>query len=264
MMKFNIRTTHEQAMLKRLRQRNPGIPLPRILYYEFLRNILRVTMSTFLGLRVKDSKNLPESGPVVVVANHQSVLDPPLMGAALPRHFFMLARSSLFNNPIFETLIRSVNAIPVRGDQKDTAVFKDCGEHLKQGRIVALYPEGSRTSDGGVDEFKRGAMLLIRRSKATVVPLAIEGAYDNWPRDAKRPHLRGPIHLKFGKPIPSEVILALPPNDALALLRDQVDTLRLELRAKIRLETQGKFPPPSPADYHHLDPRSKSSNSTDT
>ncbi len=111
-----------------------------------------------------------------------------------------------------------------------------------------VYPEGVRTTDGQVAEFQRGIMLLIRRAKVPVIPIAVEGAYDNWPRHSKRPFVRGPIEVRFGKPIPAEELLAMSATDALEHLRQEVDTLRLELRSHIRHRTGGAYPPSGSAD----------------
>lgn len=240
-------------MFRRFRQLNPGVPFIRLLHYAFFSLLARVLFTLVYGLRVYGSQNMPKDGAVVVIANHQSFFDPPVMGSSLRRHVFTIARSSLFRNRIFKAFIESVNAIPIQGNQNDTGVFKMCERHLAKGRTVLIFPEGERTEDGTVGEFKRGTLLLLRRSKAPVLPMAIEGAYDNWPKHESRPRLRGPIHLRIGEVIPSEEILSLPPDEALSMLRDRVECLRLELRGQIRVETNGRFPPPGVADFHHVE-----------
>jgi len=240
-------------MLERLRQLNPEAPLGRVIYYSTLWVFARTVMSMLYDFRVYGHHHIPPRGPVVVIANHQSYLDPPLTGIACRRHLHSLARSSLFRHPALRAAIESVNAIPVSGNQSDTAVFKLCQRHLDLGRMVLVYPEGQRSGDGTVQPFKRGVLLLLRRSRAPVLPMAIEGSFDNWSRHEKRPSIRGPIQINIGPLIPSETVLAMQPDEALAMLRDRVDCLRLDLRAKIRTQTRGRFPPSGPADRHHRD-----------
>jgi len=107
-------------MLRRLRQLNPGVPLIRVLHYAFFGILARVFLILVYGFRVYGSEHEPADGAVVVIANHQSFVDPVAMGCALHRHVFMLARSTLFRNPVFKAVIESVNAIPVYGNGNDT------------------------------------------------------------------------------------------------------------------------------------------------
>ncbi len=235
-------------MIKRLRQLNPGATLVHIFRYAIIAMSARIFFMIFYGFRVYGLKNVPKTGALVIISNHQSFFDPPFVSCSLNRQMYFLARSSLFKNRIFETIIKSVNAIPLHGNQRDTAVFKACEYHLNKGRMVLVFPEGSRSEDGRINEFKRGTLLLLRRSKAAVLPVAVAGGFENWSPHEPRPHMRGPIHANFGKVIPSEKILSLKPDEALEMLRNTVNDLYLDLRNKMRTETNNAFPPISPAD----------------
>lgn len=163
-----------------------------------------------LSLRFEGSRNIPERGPVLLLANHQSFFDPFLIGgAAQRRHLHFLARKTLFNNPFASWFLTSVNAVPV--DQKGVAkegltVVLRC---LKEGKAVLVFPEGERSRSGQMQPLKPGVLLLIQRTGVPVVPVGISGAYELFPRSARLPRLapiflpapRGGIAVSFGRPL---------------------------------------------------------------
>ncbi len=222
-------------MLKRYRLYNPGASLLHLLGYDLGWLLFRPFATIFWGLRVFGANRIPKTGPVIVIANHNSYLDPPLMGAIAKRHMYYVARSTLFGNPIFKRLCHVFNAIPIKQGESDTAAMRLIIGHLKQQRIVLIYPEGARSYDGKIGEFQPGFMLLLKKSKAPVVPLAVEGVFGVWPRTASKPKMigAGPIYAEFGQPITAESLLAMPRTEAMELLRTKVETMRLDLCDKI-------------------------------
>lgn len=208
--------------------------------------------------------NMPDAGPVLIVSNHQSHLDPVAVGMCVTRretHF--VARDSLFRTPIFGRLIRAYNAIPIKRGEGDTAGVRAVLDRLASGAAVLVFPEGTRTADGRTAEFKRGVLLLIKRSRCPVVPAAIEGAFDAWPRSRNRPLILGKrIAARLGRPIPHAELLAEGPEAAVDRLHREIEAMRLELRTALRDDTHGRYPPPGPADRSFFDqPSSESSRS---
>ncbi len=131
-------------------------------------------------------KNLPRTGPVLLVANHQSMFDPVLVGLASRRYLSYLARANLFTQPGLGPLIRSLNAIPIdRNMGKDgiQAVIDSLG----QGRCVLMFPEGERTATGEVLPLKPGVALLVKRVTCPIVPVGIAGCFAAWNRFMKWP-----------------------------------------------------------------------------
>jgi len=148
--------------------------------------------------------NVPLEGPVLLVSNHQSNLDPVLVGIACPRQLKYLARQGLFFWP-FSLWIRSLGAVPIDREKGAIAGIRTTLQLLKQGEAVLVFPEGSRTPDGKLHELLSGFCLLARRSGATIVPCGIEGAFDALPRGKVFARLAA-IRLEFEKPIsPKEV-----------------------------------------------------------
>lgn len=235
-----------------LRSRNPGRPLWGVLFYECCWSLLWVVLTLFYRLRVVGGERVPRTGPLLVVANHQSFLDPPLVGMGIPgRHLNFIARGGLFSSRLFGGLIRALNAVPIKESGSDTAAIRTALEQLAAGRAVLIFPEGSRTPDGAVHEFKRGAWVLLSRAKCTVVPAAVEGAFDAWPRSGlgKRARLLGArVAVEFGRPMSHAELAALGPERGLALLRETIDAMRRDLRHEMRRATGGAYPAASAGD----------------
>src|SRR5262249_51520967 len=152
------------------------------LWYELTWYVSFTGFTLFNSLRVEGRDNIPMTGPVLVIANHQSFWDPLLNGLATRRHQSFLARKGLFDNPIFAWVIRRLNGVPI--DQEGVAKegIKAILGQLHQGRAVVVYPEGGRTPDGKMHPLEPGIVLLIKRAKAPIVPVGIAGAFDTWPR----------------------------------------------------------------------------------
>ena len=135
-------------------------------WYECAYWISAFGFSWAFSLRGEGGRNVPSSGPALLIANHQSFLDPVLVGMASPRHLRFLARKTLFRHRVFAWLIRSLHAVPV--DQEGVAKegLKAILAQLKAGQAVLVFPEGERTPEGSMVPFKPGVQLLIKRARA--------------------------------------------------------------------------------------------------
>lgn len=172
--------------------------------------IARILFSVFFDLKVFGARNVPKTGGVLLVSNHQSYLDPVLMALGLDRTVSYLAKSELFKVPGLAWLIRSLNAFPVEQGAGDVGAVKEAIARLQTGHVLNVYPEGSRTENGEIGPMEKGVGLIIRRSKVPVVPVAIAGSYEAWPKSEKFPRSR-PIRVVFG-----------PPMDLAGLDRDEI------------------------------------------
>ncbi len=179
------------------------------------------------------SMRVPKRGPVLIVANHQSFLDPVVLGVSGHRRpFHAMARDTLFHNPVFGWLIRSLRAIPIDQEASDLRAMRACIGVLKRGEVLLIFPEGSRTEDGSTAPFAPGTMVLIKRARPMVVPVAIEGAHHAWPRGQTLPRATGRIMAMYGRPICADKLMAMGAERALAHLRDQIEGMRLRLKAR--------------------------------
>jgi 1-acyl-sn-glycerol-3-phosphate acyltransferase len=184
------------------------------LNYEIGRWTTAFALTLGWSLRVAGRHNYPKSGPVLIVANHQCFFDPPMAGLAYPRHIMFLARKTLFDNPGFGPLIRTLNALPIDQDGMAKDGLKAILAKLEAGSPVLVFPEGSRTEDGGIGKIQPGISLLIKRVRCPIVPVGIAGAYAAWPRGQMLP-LPSPIFL----PATNRTIAVSigPPRDAVTV-----------------------------------------------
>jgi 1-acyl-sn-glycerol-3-phosphate acyltransferase len=205
------------------------------LWYEACFWTSLITFTLGFSLRVRGRRHVPRSGPVLIIANHQSFLDPVLIGLASPRHLSYLARKSLFRHPAFTRLIRSLNAVPIDQDGVGKEGLQTILKQLQEGRAVIVFPEGERTGDGRLQGLRPGIFLLIKRVQAPIVPLGIAGAHDAWPRSRPFP-VPAPLFLP-----PSKGTLAVsvgPALDARHFADRPRDEVLAELFAVLQLEQE--------------------------
>lgn len=174
--------------------------MERSFLWKNLQVIARIGTTLLFDFKTYGHENVPETGGVLLAANHQSYLDPVLVSVHLHRPVSFLAKSDLFENPYFGWLIRSLHAFPVRLGEGDVGAVREIIRRLNEGHVLNMYPEGSRTETGEIAPLEKGIALVIRKSGVPVVPVAIDGSFEAWPKGKKifHPH---PIRVKYGKPI---------------------------------------------------------------
>jgi len=165
-------------------------------------------------------------GGMLFVSNHQSFLDPVLVGMALNEPLCYLARRTLFDVPVLGTLIRALDTYPVARGQVDPAALKMMLKLLRRGERLLMFPEGTRTRDGALGVFRSGAAAIAVRTGVPVLPVCIEGAYRCWPRTRALP-LPARVAVKYGRPIASQGMSAEELTD---LVRSRI----LEMRGFLR------------------------------
>jgi long-chain acyl-CoA synthetase len=157
-----------------------------------------------LHLRMRGLENLPEKGPFLLCSNHQSYIDPMVMVGALPwrlfRDTFALGTSDIFGKGFMRRLARWLRVAVLDPDANLVSAMRAGAFGLSQGHILVMYPEGERTNDGNPRVFRKGAAILSIHARAPIVPIAIEGFYEFWPRHKKFPKFAD-VQLTFGKPI---------------------------------------------------------------
>jgi 1-acyl-sn-glycerol-3-phosphate acyltransferase len=206
-------------------------PLWNRLWYGFLKRLLQLGGVLFYGIRHEGRENIPASGGVLVVSNHQSHFDPPIVGIGCPRRMNYLARDTLFRFAPFGWLIHSVGAIPIDREGVGLQGIKESLRRLKRGEMVLIFPEGTRTRDGEIAPFKPGFTVLASRSGASILPVAVDGAYAAWPRDQKFPGL-GVIRVRYGRPLLPEEIEGRDERDLAAEVERRVHECQAEIRRR--------------------------------
>ncbi|HYF15286.1 MAG TPA: lysophospholipid acyltransferase family protein [Phycisphaerales bacterium] len=217
-----------------LRARQPGASPGSILFYILCRKISRAVVWAFFGLRADGVENVPPEGALLLVANHQSYLDPPAIGSVITkRNLDYIAKAELFRVPLLGPLIRTLNSIPVHGGAQDIGSIKEVLAHLAIGRGTLIFPEGGRSEDGEMKPFKRGAALLVKRARCRVVPVAIDGAYKAWPPGRAFPlPWSSRVRVRFGGAIEHEELMKDGPDAAVERLEREVAALLRTLRGE--------------------------------
>jgi 1-acyl-sn-glycerol-3-phosphate acyltransferase len=182
--------------------------LPNRMWQTFLKFLARLTAVSVFRFRCRGRELIPEGGGGLLLSNHQSNLDPILVGLASDRRLNYVARESLFSFAPFRWLANSVDAIPIDREGTGLTGLKETLKRLKRGEMVLLFPEGTRTRDGEVHAIKPGFCSLARRSGVPLVPAAVDGAFDAWPRQRRLPR-PAVIHVQFGEPIPPELVKSM-------------------------------------------------------
>ncbi len=233
------------------RRRAPGAGFVKTAFWDGCSQICQSVLSWRYRFRVEGADRVPAHGPVIFIANHQSYLDPMIHGLAVgdraPRP---MAKEELFRAPIFGSVLRALNCISVRSDGGNRDAVRSALDELAAGRTIMVYPEGSRSPDGSLKEFRRGVELLARKSRAPIVPMGIDGAFDVWPPGQRLPKLNGRIWATIGSAIPphEHERLFADPIQGMDELRRQVTELMQHCRARLRSSSGGKYPAIGSAD----------------
>ena len=207
-----------------LAERRPAIEL----FWFFLSRLLQIFSLDRFQLQVTNLQKLPSHGPFILCSNHQSYLDPVILGSVLPwaifRDTFSLGTSEIFGSGFMRRLARQLRVVVLDPDANLIPAMRAGAFGLRRGRVLILYPEGERTIDGTPKTFKKGAAILSIHLQVPIVPLAIHGFFDTWPRGKsfqKFAHLK----MTFGDPI-------APPPSATAS-DESYALLTAEIKAKV-------------------------------
>jgi long-chain acyl-CoA synthetase len=194
-------------------------PISTALWYALGRLLAMFARDRF-HLKVTGLENLPSHGPFMLCSNHQSFIDPVVMGSLLPwnvfREVFSVGTSEIFGSGFMHWLAGTLRVVVVDPDANLVPAMKAGAYGLRWGMVLIIYPEGERSIDGKPKRFRKGAAILSTHLKVPIVPVAIEGFYDVWPRGNKFFQKFGPLWMSFGPPIPP------PPGEPSEKLYDEL------------------------------------------
>ncbi len=146
-------------------------------FYRFARGVLKIALTPLYRVTISGKEHIPETGGVLLCSNHISELDPPVVGMSFPRDVHFIAKEELFNLPVLNKILPHTNAIPIKRGMSDRNALRKGLGVLKNGHVLGLFPEGTRSRTGELGEGLAGAGFFALRSDAQVIPCAVIGTY---------------------------------------------------------------------------------------
>lgn len=160
--------------------------------FKTLRFLVRIILVLVRRWEIEGKENIPDSGGVVLVANHVSYWDPVVVICAFKRQVYFMAKAELFKIPVVGYVVNASGAFPVRRDRTDRNAIRTALRLLEEGQVVGVFPEGTRSHSGEMLKPHLGAAMLALKSGAPVLPVAVSGTRGFW----------GKVRVRVGKPIP--------------------------------------------------------------
>lgn len=170
------------------------------MFYSILHIILKILATVYIRLHLIGIENIPKQDGVILAPNHPSDLDSFILGAAITRQLHTMGKEELFRRSFAEFIFRKLNAFPVKRGEIDRTAIRVAVGVLKDGHVIDMYPEGTVSKDGSLQEPKLGTAFIALQAKVPVVPTAIIGSFNVMSKGQRfpRPHK---VVIKFGRPL---------------------------------------------------------------
>lgn len=176
-----------------------------------------------IGLRIEGLENVPRQGGALMISNHLHNSDPILLVAAYPRPIFFMSKKEVFGVPVVRWFARQSGAFPIDRGHADRGALRQAEFHLAEGMIVGVFPEGTRTTTGGLKEVFPGVALIAQRAKCPIIPTAIFGTETlplNGAKGRRRGSGRTQVTVRIGRPFTLPERRPGEPRPDLAMLTD--------------------------------------------
>lgn len=194
------------------------------LFVTLTKRWLLVMFSLVFRIQYRGREHIPANRPALIVCNHQSYLDPLLVGAALPRSVRYMAMKQLFVKRPIEILLRFYGAFPVATRSADTGAIKACLHYLRANELVLIFPEGERSPDGRLLDFFHGFARIAQIGEVPIVPVTIDGAVRVWPRSSRWPR-PARVRVTFHEPLQTTTSASESDAERIAMqVRDVMET----------------------------------------
>ncbi|MEK0180949.1 MAG: lysophospholipid acyltransferase family protein [Microcoleus anatoxicus] len=168
-----------------------------ILYYLFKWSIVSPMLHLYFRGRIYGAENVPSSGPLVVVSNHASDFDPPILSNCMRRPVAFMAKEELFKVPILKQAIALYGAYPVKRESADRSAIRSALQYLENGWATGVFLQGTRTVDGRITDPKLGAALIAAKAKAPLLPVSLWGTHAIASKDSALPRAV-PLTVRIG------------------------------------------------------------------
>ena len=178
------------------REREPISSL--LLYYLFKASVVAPMCYGYFRGRVYGRENVPQKHPLVVVSNHASYFDPPLLSCCVGRPVAFMAKEELFEVPVLKEGIRLYGAYPVKRGSGDRGAIRSALTALKDGWLVGIFLQGTRTPDGSIDDPKLGAAMIAAKAQVPLLPVSLWGTEKILTKDSMFPH-PVPLTIRIGE-----------------------------------------------------------------
>ena len=172
-----------------------------MLLYHFAKIVTGLIFKTLYPLKVKGSENFPKKGAMILVANHTSYFDPLYLAVAIPRQINWMRLKPYYDLWWLRWFFKSINNFPVNIKGPNISAIKYSLRILKQGKVLGIFPEGSRSKNGRLREGEPGVALLALKSGAPILPVAIRGAFEVFPPHARLPRAFRRVKVQLGSPL---------------------------------------------------------------
>ena len=202
------------------------------MFYSVLHSILKIVAVFYIRLQTIGIENIPKQGGVILAPNHPSDLDSFILGIAIKRQLHTMGKEELFKRRFAEYVFKKLNAFPVNRNEIDRASIRAAVSVLKDGHVIDMYPEGTVSKQGLLQEPKFGTAFLALQAKVPVVPVAMIGTFNVMSKGQRfpRPHK---VVIKFGKPLYFDEYYDKPYNkEALKVLTMQIMS---EIKSQLNL-----------------------------
>ncbi len=197
----------------------------RNMFWRVSQVIMQFVLVVVFRYRVQGLERYPQNSGALLLINHQSYLDPLLVGLPLQRPVSYLARDSLFRVPIIGWILRNTYVIPINRDQAGTESLRKAIQRTEEGFLVGIFPEGTRTRNGAIGNLKPGFVAMARRVRVPIIPVGVAGAFRAMPRGSLlvRPARVG---VYVGNPLDADRVAELTDKgreqEFVAYVRDQL------------------------------------------